>query len=458
MPPPPSTPNADQAQLSADGSGPAMGVPHRRIHPAWIVCAVAFLTILGASGFRAAPGLLVKALGAEPAAGGFGWSKAEVSTASFVNLILFGLMGPIAAALMAKYGLRRVVASALVTVSLGALGTTWMHSLWQYIALWGVVVGVGAGCMSTILASNVANRWFVKRKGLVMGGLMAANAAGGLLFLPLLSGLADNQGWRWVSRTIGFSALLMVPLVLLFLKNRPEDVGVLAYGAPADWKSPEPATNPLQLAWSTLQDAWRHGAFWLLAGGFFVCGLSTSGLVQQHFFSAADDHNIGYGPAGKLLLLVGLFDVIGTLGSGWLTDRVDPRKLLFAYYGFRGLSLLILEPALSRGASSPVLIGFMVFYGLDWIATVPPTVALASEIFGTQRGSVVYGWLFAAHQIGGAIFAWTAGLIRDWTASYSLAYLIAAVACFLAASASLRIGRTSKPLGLTNSGPAPANA
>lgn len=442
MPQPSLTPESDQPE----GTGPVLesasaGARHR-IHPAWIVCGVAFLTILGASGFRAAPGLLVKALGAQPADGGFGWTKAEVSTASFVNLVLYGLMGPIAAALMAKYGLRRVVAWALVTVSLGALSTTWMQSLWQYVALWGVVVGIGAGCMSTILASNVANRWFVKRKGLVMGSLMAANAAGGLLFLPLLSGLADHQGWRWVSRTIGFSALLMVPLVLLFLKNRPEDVGVVAYGAPADWKSPEPASNPIRLAWSTLQDAWRHGAFWLLAGGFFVCGLSTSGLVQQHFFSAADDHGIGYGPAGKLLLLVGLFDVVGTLGSGWLTDRVDPRKLLFAYYGLRGLSLFALEPALSSGASSPLLIGIMIFYGLDWIATVPPTVALASEIFGPQRGSVVYGWLFAAHQIGGAIFAWAAGLIRDWTASYALAYLIAATACLLAAAASLRIGKT----------------
>jgi predicted MFS family arabinose efflux permease len=270
---------------------------------------------------------------------------------------------------------------------------------------------------------------------------MAASAAGGLLFLPLLSGLAGNQGWRWVSRTIAISAIAVVPLVLRWLKDKPEDIGMRAYGAPDGWTTPPPVENPIRLAYSALHDAWRSGAFWLLAGSFFVCGLSTSGLVQQHFYSSADDHGIGYGTAGRLLLLVGVFDVIGTLGSGWLSDRVDPRKLLFAYYGLRGLSLLAFEPALSRGSSNPLLIGIIVFYGLDWIATVPPTVALTSQLFGPQRGPIVFGWIFAAHQIGGALFAWGAGAMRDWTGSYTAAYLVAAVMCLVAAASALRIGR-----------------
>lgn len=287
----------------------------RRLHPAVMVAGITFLILLGASGFRAAPGLLVKALGKPKEQGGFGWSKAEVSLASSVNLLFLGLMGPFAAALMGRFGLRKVVISALCIVSTGALLTTVMTSLWQYIALWGGVVGVGVGCMSTILASNVANRWFVKCKGLVTGVLMAASSAGGLIFLPLLSGLAGNQGWRWVTRTIAFAALAVVPLAFLFLRNKPEDVGMRAYGAAEGWATPAPVKNPVRVAYRALCDAWRSGAFLLLAGSFFVCGLSTNGLIQTHFYSSADDHGLGYATAGNLLLIIGFFDVIGTIAS-----------------------------------------------------------------------------------------------------------------------------------------------
>jgi MFS family permease len=422
--------------------------PRRRIHPAWVIFGVTFVTLLGASGFRAAPGLLVKALGESPADGGFGWTKAQVSTASFVNLVLFGLVGPFAAALMARFGLRRVVMTALCTVSAGAALTVFMGSLWQYVALWGVVVGLGVGCLSTVFAANVANRWFVARKGLVTGMLMAASAAGGLVFLPLLSGMAESQSWKWVSLTIAAAAFAMVPLVFFFLKDRPEDIGTRAYGAPEGHRTPDPLKNPVGVAYSALRDAWRSGVFWLLAGSFLVCGVSTSGLVMQHFYSSADDHGIGYSTAGRLMLLVGVFDVVGTIGSGWLTDRVDPRKLLFAYYGLRGLSLFAFEPVLARGEVSGPLVAIMIFYGLDWIATIPPTVALANQHFGA-RGPVVFGWLMAAHQIGGAAFALVSGALRDWTGSYAAAYLIAAIMCLVAAGAVLRIGRPAAPPAAT---------
>jgi predicted MFS family arabinose efflux permease len=398
------------------------------VHRAWIVFVVAFVTLLGAAGFRSTPGVLI-----EPLQGEFGWSKATIGGAVSVNLLLFGLIGPFAAALMARYGLRRVTVGALATISLGALATTQMHAAWQLVLLWGVVVGLGSGCMAAVFAATVANRWFVARRGLVMGALTAASASGQLVFLPLLSYLADNVGWRWVSITIAVSALAVTPLVALGLRDRPEDLGLQPYGATEDYEVPKGGANPIRTAFSGLQQAWSSGAFWLLAGSFWVCGLSTNGLVQTHFIAAAHDHGITATSAATLLALVGVFDVVGTVASGWLTDRHDPRRLLMAYYGLRGLSLLVLHPALeARGFG---LAGFMVFYGLDWVATVPPTLALCTDVFGRERAPVVFGWVFAAHQLGAAAAAWGAGRVRDVIGSYQPAFLVAGAACLCAALA-----------------------
>jgi len=405
----------------------------RRHHYAWVVFGVAFFTLLAAAGFRSTPGVLIDPLHDE-----FGWSRGTIGLAVSVNLVLFGLIGPFAAALMSRYGLRRVVATALVTISLGALGTTQMTSPWHLIALWGVVVGLGSGCMATVFAATVATRWFVTNRGMVTGTLTAASATGQLIFLPLLSRLANGVGWRWVGVTIALSAAAAVPIVLLLLRDSPADIGLLPYGAPSDYVPPLRTTNPIRSAFAALRDVRTSGAFWLLFGSFFICGLSTNGLIQTHFISAAHDHHIGETTAAGLLAIVGVFDVIGTIGSGWLTDRVDPRRLLFAYYALRGLSLMVLDPALD--ARNAGLWTFMVFYGLDWVATVPPTVALCSREFGRDRGPVVYGWVFAGHQIGAALMAWGAGSIRDATGSYRPAWIIAGVGCLIAAAGTQRIG------------------
>ena len=406
----------------------------RRFHYAWVVFAASFVTLLGAAGFRSTPGILIDPLREE-----FGWSRATVGTAVSINLLLFGFIGPFAAALQARYGLRRVTVVALTVISLGALGTTRMSEPWQLFLLWGVVVGVGSGCMATVFASTVASRWFVARRGLVTGALTAATASGQLVFLPLLSRLAEGVGWRWVGVSIAIGALAVVPIVVLFLRDRPEDMGLLPYGA-TEASPPAPSARdirPVHAAFGALGDAWRSGAFWLLFGSFFVCGLSTNGLIQTHFLSAAHDHSISASSAAGYLALIGIFDVIGTIGSGVLTDRYDPRRLLVVYYVLRGLSLLVIDPALDmRGAG---LLAFMMFYGLDWVATVPPTVAICIEQFGTTQGPLVYGWVFAGHQMGAAAAAWGAGQLRDVTGSYRPAFVISGACCIVAAAWVTRI-------------------
>lgn len=421
----------------------------RRPHYAWVIFAVAFLTLLGAAGFRSAPGVLIDPLHDE-----MGWSRATVGFAVSVNLLLFGLVGPFAAALMGRYGLRLVVIAALSTISAGALATTQITAAWQLVLLWGVVVGIGSGCMASVFAATVAARWFHARRGLVTGALTAASATGQLIFLPLLSNLAEHQGWRWIGLAIAVSALAVIPIVALFLRNDPKDKGLLPYGAPGSYVAPSPPANPIRLAFSALHDVGTSSTFWLLFGSFFVCGLSTNGLIQPHFLSAAHDHGIARSTAAGLLALIGVFDVIGTLASGWFTDRVDPRRLLLAYYALRGLSLMVLDPALD--AHHAGLLTFMVFYGLDWVATVPPTVALCTQGFGRERGPVVYGWVFAGHQVGAAVAAWGAGRIRDVTGSYRPAFVLAGIACLVAAAGTQKITTAPRPRGVPRRDPAVA--
>jgi MFS family permease len=395
-------------------------------HYAWVVAGVTFLVLLFAAGFRSAPGVLIVPLHEEE-----GWSRSIVSAAVSVNLLFFGFAGPFAAALMARFGLRRVVMVALFAIGCGALATAAMTAPWQLILLWGVVVGAGSGCMATVLAATVANRWFVERRGIVVGALTAATATGQLVFLPVLGYLADHVGWRWVSVVVASGAFLGLPLVARFMRDSPEEMGLTPYGAPDDYEPPAPVGNPVALAVNGLQRASRMPAFWLLATSFFVCGASTNGLIGTHFIAAGHDHGMSETSAAGLLALVGVFDIIGTIGSGWLTDRVDPRRLLLAYYGLRGLSLLFLDSVLdARGVG---VLGFVLFYGLDWVATVPPTVALCSRYFGPVHGGVVYGWVFASHQVGAAIAALAAGAIRNSTGSYQLAFQGAALLCIAAA-------------------------
>jgi len=408
------------------------------LHYAWIVAGVVFITLFGAAGFRSTPSILIVPLQDE-----FGWSRATVSLAISVNLLLFGLMAPFAAALMQRFGLRRVSIAALVTISAGVLLTTQMTESWQLVLLWGVVVGLGTGSMTQVLAATVVNRWFASRQGMVLGVLTAASATGQLIFLPLLAWIADAHGWRSVAVVVALAALSVIPIIVLFMKEQPSDVGLERYGAKPGEQDfiPTPPRDPIRAALRTLRTASSSVDFWLLAGTFFICGASTNGLIGIHLIPAAVDHGMAEVTAASLLALVGIFDVIGTTASGWLTDRWDPRKLLATYYALRGLSLLYLPIALNQPNAGLVL--FIVFYGLDWVATVPPTATLATSAFGRENGPVVYGWIFTAHQFGAAFAAFAAGAVRSTFGDYLVAFIFAGGLCLAAAAMSIRIGKSS---------------
>ena len=422
--------------MTATPAAPSTARP--RVHRAWWVAGVAFVALVASAGFRATPGVLILPLQDE-----FGWSTATVSLAVSVNLLLFGLTAPFAAALMEQFGMRRVVATALCVVAAGSGLTVFMTASWQLVLCWGVLVGLGTGSMALVFAATVANRWFTRSRGLVTGVLTAGSATGQLVFLPLVAVLAESSGWRTAALVVAGSALAVVPLVLLLLADRPADVGLEPYGGP-DPLAPAapPAGGAAVAAVSALRRASRTPAFWLLAAGFAICGASTNGLIATHFVPAAHDHGMGTTTAAGLLALVGVFDVVGTIASGWLTDRVDSRLLLAWYYALRGLSLFAL-PFLFAAVPHATMLLFIVFYGLDWVATVPPTVALCRERFGAD-GGIVFGWVFASHQVGAALAASAAGLVRTTTGSYDAAWIGAGALCLVAAglSVSVRAGRT----------------
>ena len=410
------------------------GTGRRRLHRAWFVAGVAFVATVGAAGFRATPGVLINPLRQE-----FGWSVGEISLAVSVNLILYGLTAPFAAALMERFGMRRVVPVALVLVAAGSGLTVFMRSSWQLVLSWGVLVGLGTGAMALSFVATVTGRWFVRHRGMVTGVLTAGGATGQLAFLPLLATLTANHGWRAAALTVCLAALAVIPLVYWLLRDHPADVGTTAYGA----VDPDPprvhSTGAARRALSALRDASRTGTFWLLAGAFAICGATTNGLIGTHFIPAAHDHGLPQTTAANLLALVGAFDIAGTVASGWLTDRYDSRLLLGMYYGLRGLSLLVL-PSLLAASLHPSMLVFVLFYGLDWIATVPPTIALCRERFG-DAGPVVFGWVFAAHQFGAALAATGAGLIHDRLGAYDTAFYIAGLLALGAAALSVGIRR-----------------
>ncbi|WP_422735002.1 MFS transporter [Micromonospora sp. WMMD558] len=404
------------------------------MHPAWTVAAVAFVALVGAAGFRATPSVLLHPLHAE-----FRWPLATISAAVSVNLLLYGLTAPFAAALMDRFGIRRVVAVALLLVAAGSGLTVFMTASWQLVLCWGVLVGLGTGSMALAFVATVTGRWFVHRRGLVTGVLTAGGAAGQLVFLPLMAVLVAEHGWRVAALVVAAAALAVVPLVVWLLREHPADVGLPAYGAAEVVPPSPPAGGAAARAVSVLAQAARTRPFWLLAGGFAICGATTNGLVGTHFVPAAHDHGMPQTTAAGLLALVGLFDIAGTIASGWLTDRVDGRVLLGVYYALRGGSLLVL-PGLFAATAEPSMLVFVIFYGLDWVATVPPTVALCREYFG-DSGAVVFGWVFAAHQVGAAIAATGAGLVRDQLGSYALAWYVAGALSIGAAVLSLLLRR-----------------
>ena len=414
----------------------------RRIHPAWYAFGVTFLTLAASAGYRSAPSVLII-----PLQDAFGWSRSTIAAAISINTLLFGLTAPFAAALMERFTVRKVVMSALTTVGIGSISTIFITRPWHLMLLWGVVVGIGTGSMALVFAANIANRWFIAKKGLVIGILTAASATGQLIFLPSLSTLAINHGWKSVGLTVGLASLSLVPLIYLFLKESPESIGAAPFGAPADWSAPvQVKRNAAKEALNALREGSKQRDFWYITLSFLVCGLSTSGLVGTHFIPASHDHGMSEVTAASLLALIGVFDVVGTIFSGYLTDRIDPRKLLFFYYFLRGLSLFLLPSILFSTLHASTLI-FIIFYGLDWVATVPPTIVLCRTILGPERATVIYGWVFAAHQIGGSVAALGAALLRVKFGNYAVAFYIAGILCLGASYIVLQIGkkRTTEP-------------
>ncbi|MFE0174239.1 MFS transporter [Streptomyces sp. NPDC059002] len=412
-----------------------------RIHRAWFVAAVTFVTIIGAAAFRSLPSLLIDPLNEE-----FHWSRGTIGLAVSINLALYGLTAPFAAALMDRFGIRKVVAVALAVIALGSGLTVWMDSAWQLLLCWGLLVGLGSGSMALAFAATVTNRWFTERRGLVTGILTAASASGQLIFLPVLSWIVEKHDWRPAAATVALAALAVVPFVWLLLRDHPADVGLKPYGAQEFVPKPPPVTGAARRTVGVLFKAARTGPFWLLAGTFAICGASTNGLVQTHFVPAAHDHGMKITTAASLLAVIGVFDVVGTVASGWFTDRFDARRLLAVYYALRGISLLFL-PILLAPNVHPPMIFFIVFYGLDWVATVPPTLALCREQYGDDS-AIVFGWVLASHQVGAALVAVLGGLARDTFGSYDVVWYSSGALCAVAALMALVIRRGDRDAAL----------
>jgi MFS family permease len=404
----------------------------KAIHPAWLALAVTFLVLLSAAAVRATPGVLFLPLEHE-----FHWSRSTVSLAVSVNILLYGLVGPFAGALMQRLGVRRTTIVALALVAAGVSLATLVRQPWQLVFLWGVVVGSGSGMAALVLGATIVNRWFVARRGLAMGILTASTATGQLIFLPLLASVIERHGWRFGILIVASAAALMIPIVVALLRERPADLGITPYGGTAGAGSAPAAANPVRIAIDALADGLRSRNFWLLTLTFVICGASTNGLVGTHLIPAAHDHGIPEVRAAGLLAIMGVFDLAGTTASGWLSDRWDSRRLLAWYYALRGLSLLFLPFAL--GAPGTALWVFAVFYGLDWIATVPPTVKLATDAFGSARAPVMFGWIAAGHQVGAALTALTAGWVRTTLGDYQVAFWASGGLCLVAALLALQV-------------------
>jgi sugar phosphate permease len=409
----------------------------KSFHYGWIVAGVTFLALMTGAGVRSTPGILIVPLENE-----FHWSRATISLAISVNLLLYGIMGPFAAAMMERFGIRRIVPIALAVIGTGVALTSLMREPWQMILLWGVMVGTGAGALANVLAAVVATRWFTARRGLVIGALSGSVATGQLLFLPTLASITANYGWRATVLTVACVVFVVLPIVIFFMRERPADVGLASYGETGGPKTTVPVTgNPIALALKTLGGIIHVRDFWLLSGTFFICGASTNGLIGTHLIPACLDNGISEVTGAALLATMGVFNFIGTTGSGWLSDRVDNRKLLAVYYSLRGLSLIYLPFSF---VSLYGLSLFTVFYGLDWFATVAPTVRLIGSTFGKERTGIVYGWIFVSHQMGGASAAYFGGMLRETYGSYLESFMLSGLLCLVAAVLAMCIGRTRK--------------
>jgi len=411
-----------------------------RIHYGWIVAAAAFLAVLVSSGMRSIPTLFIVPIETE-----FGWTRAVLSSAIAVSLLLYGLLGPFSAALIDRIGLRATTTLALSIMAIGLAGSLVMSTSWQLILLWGVVLGAGSGLAGPVLGAIVANRWFAQRRGLVMGLLTSSLGAGQLVFLPLVAAIVAADGWRWSVILASIAVVLLIPMIALPMRDRPSDLGLRPFGAEegADETSAPSRRNPFTAVVSALGVAVVSRDFWLLSISYFVCGATTNGLIGTHLVPFCVEHGTTAETAAGLLAAMGIFNVIGTTGAGWLTDRFDSRHLLFWFYALRGVSLLFLPYVFDFSFFGLILFG--VFYGLDWIATVPPTIRLAGNAFGAGRAGMMFGWIMAMHQLGSAIFSAGAGVLHDVIGNYTSSFLFSGAMCFVASAVVLRVGQRPGP-------------
>ena len=414
-----------------------------RLHYAWVIAGVTFLALLASAGIRATSTVMVLPLEHD-----FGWERSTVSLALSVNLLLYGLCGPFAGALMARFGVRRVMLAALTTLAVSVGVSSLMSTAWQFVTLWGVLVGLGSGAMALVLGATVATRWFVERRGLVTGIFSASAATGNLVFLPQQAAIVGAAGWRPAVLLVAGVAFLVAVLVLLFMRDDPSHVGLTPYGATQPVSSAVASTsrNPFGMAVATLVESAKVKDFWLLAGRFAVCGATTVGLIAVHLIPASVEHGMTEVTAASMLAAMGVFDLIGATSSGWLSDRMDPRKLLVWYYTLRGIALMFLPWAYDAGV--PALAAFVIFYGLDWVATVPPTVRIIADKFGKERVGPVFGWVFAAHQFGGSLAAFSAGALHTVLGDYLVAFMAAGALCLVATGLILGITRRQAPPAL----------
>lgn len=420
-----------------------MGLARDRRHSpryVFVVVAVVFLCLLVAAGLRGTPGVLML-----PLERAFGWTRSQVSLSAAIGIFLYGLMGPFAAAIMQRFGIRRTLVVALVLMAASAGLSAFMRDYWQLIATWGVLSGLGSGCVTVVLGATIVNRWFESRRGVIMGLLTASTATGTLLFMPLLASLAEHGGFRPVVLMVSAACIVLIPITLLFLPERPSDIGLLPYGATSEPEPVKVSGNPLRDALTGLMQATEQRDFWLLSASFYICGATTNGLVGTHLIALCGDFGIPEVRAAGLLAMMGVFDLVGTTLSGWLTDRFDARKLLFVYYGLRGLSLIWLPHSDFSLYSLSI---FSVFYGLDWIATVPPTLRLTNAAFGDRKAPMIFGWIVAVHQLGAATATITAGSMRTAQGNYVQAFMLAGAAGIVAAFLSLLVGKKQRDVRL----------
>ena len=416
-------------------NAPAQSSP--RLHYAWVALGVVFLVMLVTAGIRATPGVMMVPLERD-----FGWSRAMNSGALALNLLLFGLMGPFAAAAMQRFGVRRTVLIALTVLAIGVALSSRMTASWQLILIWGVLVGAATGATSTTLGAVVVNRWFSARRGFAMGLLTASSATGQLVFLPAMAWVVEHRGWRPIVLIVGGAAAAVMLLVALRLPERPAARGLPLYGETAlAAGDAADRTNPIAAAFAALARASGRRDFWLLFGTFFICGASTNGYIGTHFLAMCGDYGISEVRSAGMLAMMGVCDLLGTTLSGWLSDRFNNRVLLFWYYGLRGLALMFLPSAFGYAYFGLPLFGL--FYGLDWVATVPPTVRLTGDVFGPREASIVFGWIVAGHQLGAACAALGGGILRHTLGTYTAATMISGGLCLVGAVLVLRIHRAA---------------